>query len=108
MWYLMATSAPDVCGHEVQVVLSLLKDITPSLDPLQVVYQADDALNVSLHYLLQHLDFPGTDVMFLFVDFISAYNTIVPDILHQKLTKLFFFHVCMSVDQQLHDRQGST
>ncbi len=44
-----------------KLVLAHLKDITgPSLDPLQFAYRAnrpvDDAVNMGLHYVLQHLD----------------------------------------------------
>ncbi|KAI3355866.1 hypothetical protein L3Q82_004418 [Scortum barcoo] len=50
-----------------RLVLAHLKDITgPLLDPLQFAYQAnrsaDDAVNMELHYILQHLDSPGTYV----------------------------------------------
>ncbi|KAK0148957.1 putative RNA-directed DNA polymerase from transposon BS [Merluccius polli] len=43
---------------------------------------------MGLQYILQHLDSPGTYTRVLFVDFSSAFNTIVPDILHSKLTQL--------------------
>ncbi len=63
-----------------------LKDITgPSLDPLQFAYRAnrsvDDAVNLGLHYVLPHLDRPGTYVTIMFVDFSSAFNTIIPNLL---------------------------
>ncbi len=59
------------------LVLAYLKDSTgPLLDPLQFPYRAnrsvDDAVNMGLHYILQHLDRPGTYVRILFVDFSSA------------------------------------
>ncbi len=68
-----------------------LKDITgPLLDPLQFAYRAnrsvDDAVNMGLHFILQRLDRPGTYVRILFVDFHSAFNTIIPDTLQNKLT----------------------
>ena len=76
-----------------RLVLSHLKDITgPLLDPLQFAYRAnrsaDDAVNMGLHHILQHLDSPGTYARILFVDFSSAFNTIIPDILHSKLSQL--------------------
>ncbi len=59
----------------------------PLLDPLQFAYRAnrsvDDAVNMGLHFILQHLDRPGTYVRILFVNFSSAFNTIIPDILQQ-------------------------
>ncbi len=65
-----------------KLVLAHLKDITgPSLDPLQFAYRlnrsVDDAVNMGLHYVLQHLDRPGAYVRILFVDFSSAFNTII-------------------------------
>ncbi len=53
--------------------LAYLKNISgPSLDPLQFAYRAnrsvDDAVNMGLHYVLQHLDRPGTYVRILFVN----------------------------------------
>ncbi len=76
-----------------RLVLAHLKDITgPLLDPLQFAYRAnrsvDDAVNMGLHYVLQHLDRPGTYVRILFVDFSSAFNTNIPTLLQPKLTQL--------------------
>src|SRR4029434_1754207 len=39
-----------------------------------------------LHYILQNLNSPGTYTRMLFVDFSSAFNTIIPEILLTKLT----------------------
>nr|XP_049617809.1 uncharacterized protein LOC125993017 isoform X1 [Syngnathus scovelli]XP_049617810.1 uncharacterized protein LOC125993017 isoform X1 [Syngnathus scovelli] len=76
-----------------RLVLNHLKDVTgPLLDPLQFAYRAnrsvDDAVNMGLHYILQHLDTPGKYARILFVDFSSAFHTIAPDILQQKLIQL--------------------
>ncbi len=76
-----------------RLVLAYLKDITrPLLDPLQFAYRAnrsvDDAVNMGLHYILQHLDKPGNYARILFVDFSSAFDTIMPDLLSEKLTQL--------------------
>ena len=76
-----------------RLVLTHLKGITgPLLDPLQFAYRAnrsvDDAVNMGLHYILQHLDSPGTYARMLFVDFSSAFNTIIPEVLLTKLTQL--------------------
>ncbi len=62
-----------------RLVLAYLKDITrPLLDPLQFAYRAnrsvDDAVNMGLHYILQHLDKPENYTRILFVDFSSAFN----------------------------------
>ncbi|KAK3546360.1 hypothetical protein QTP70_025765 [Hemibagrus guttatus] len=74
-------------------VLSYLKDITdPLLDPLQFAYRAnrsvDDAVNMALYFIIQHLDSPGSYARILFVDFSSDFNTIVPARLREKLFQL--------------------
>ncbi len=76
-----------------RLMLAHLKDSTgPLLDTLQFAYRAnrsvDDAVNMGLHYILQHLDKPGTYARILFVDFSSAFNTIIQDTLQNKLTQL--------------------
>ncbi len=76
-----------------KLVLAHLKDITgPLVDPLQFAYRTnrsvDDAVNMGLHYVLQHLDRPGTYVRILFVDFSLAFNTIIPNLHLPKLTQL--------------------
>uniref|UniRef100_A0A672L4P2 Reverse transcriptase domain-containing protein n=1 Tax=Sinocyclocheilus grahami TaxID=75366 RepID=A0A672L4P2_SINGR len=94
-----------------RLVLAHLKDITgPLLDPLQFAYRAnrsvDDAVNMGLHYVLQHLDRPGTYVRILFVDFSSAFNTIIPNLLLPKLTQLSVpTSVCQWINSFLTDRQ---
>ncbi|KAL0148948.1 hypothetical protein M9458_055752 [Cirrhinus mrigala] len=94
-----------------RLVLAYLKDITgPLLDPLQFAYRAnrsvDDAVNVGLHYILQHLDKPGTYARILFVDFSSAFNTIIPDILQIKLSQLSVpTSICQWITNFLTDRQ---
>jgi len=70
-----------------KLILSYLKPITdPLLDPLQFAYRAncsvDDAINLSLHHILRHLDQPSFYVRALFVDYSSAFNTILSDPLH--------------------------
>nr|XP_049610271.1 uncharacterized protein LOC125988694 isoform X1 [Syngnathus scovelli] len=76
-----------------RLVLSHLKDIMgPLLGPLQFAYWAnrsvDDVVNMALYYILHHLNTPGTYARIMFVDFSSAFNTIAPDILQQKLIQL--------------------
>jgi len=72
------------------LVLSHLKAITdPLLDPLQFAYRAnrsaDNAVNMTHHLFLQHLDSSGTYARILFLDFSSAFNTIIPALLQGKL-----------------------
>ncbi|KAK3548591.1 hypothetical protein QTP70_014845 [Hemibagrus guttatus] len=61
-----------------RLVLSYLKDITdPLLDPLQFAYRAnrsvDDAVNMALHFILQHLDSqdPMPGYCFWITDFLT-------------------------------------
>ncbi|KAK3569663.1 hypothetical protein QTP86_002629 [Hemibagrus guttatus] len=89
-----------------RLVLAYLKNITgPLLDPLQFAYRANrsvnDAVNMGLHFILQHLDKSGTYVRLLFVDFSSAFNTIIPTLLQTKLTQL---SVPSSICQWITDR----
>ncbi len=66
----------------------------------------DDAVNIGLHFILQHLDRPGTYVRILFVDFSSAFNTIIPDTLQNKMTQLSVpSSVCQWITSFLTDRQ---
>ncbi len=94
-----------------RLVLAYLKASTgPLLDPLQFAYRAnrsvDDAVNMGLHFTLQHLDRPGTYVRILFIDFSSAFNTIIPDTLQNKLTQLSIrTSVCQWITSFLTDRQ---
>ena len=61
-----------VCKH--------LSGIT--LDPHQFAYRSnrsvDDAVSLCMHSILQHLESSSTYARILFVDFTSAFNTIVP------------------------------
>ena len=76
----------------------LVKDFicssTPgSLDPLQFAYRpyrsTDDAISHVLHTTLSHLDEGnGNYARLLFIDYSSAFNTIVPNILVTKLKHL--------------------
>ncbi len=92
---------PVVMKSFEKLVLAYLKGITgPLLDLLQFAYRAnrsvDDAVNMGLHYVLQHLDRPGTYVRHLFVDF----NLLLPKLALRA-------HLCLSVDHQLPDRQAA-
>ncbi len=106
----------QACGSVVmksfeKLVLAHLKDIAgPSLDPLQFAYRAnrsvDDAVNMELHYVLQHLDRPGAYVRILFVDFSSAFNTIIPNLLLPKLTQPSVpTSICQWINSFLTERQ---
>ncbi|KAI2649427.1 putative RNA-directed DNA polymerase from transposon BS [Labeo rohita] len=61
---------------------------------------------MGLHYILQHLDKSGTYARILFVDFSSAFNTIIPDILQNKLSQLSVpTSICQWITSFLTDRQ---
>lgn len=74
-------------------VLSHLKPIIdPHLDPLQFTYTAnrsvDDTIIMALIYILQHLYSPGTLARILIVEFSSAFNTVIPVLLKDKVSQL--------------------
>ncbi|KAK1796275.1 hypothetical protein P4O66_009347, partial [Electrophorus voltai] len=74
------------------VMIHIKTQLPPSLDPLQFAYRSnrstDDAISTTLHLALTHLDKKGTYVRMLFIDFSSAFNTIVPQHLIGKLSLL--------------------
>ena len=66
--------------------------IPETLDPLQLAYcpntSTDDAISITLHTALSHLDKRNTYVRMLFIDYSSAFNTIVSSKLITKLRTL--------------------
>ena len=75
------------------IMLRCLKSSTAGLlDPHQFAYQTnisvDDAVALGLHYVMKHLGQPSTYARILFVDFSSAFNTIIPVKLFDKLIYL--------------------
>ncbi len=80
-----------------------------ALDQHQFAYRAnrstDDAINTVLHIALNHLEHPGTYVRMLFVDFTSAFNTIIPSRMVTKLLNLAISdHICLWIKDFLTDR----
>ena len=75
-----------------RLLLRFLKDQVNSFDQTQFAYQnnrsVEDAVLVFLHSLYQHLETPKSYVRSVFIDFSSAFNTIVPHLLIEKLLKL--------------------
>ncbi|KAG5852656.1 hypothetical protein ANANG_G00064880 [Anguilla anguilla] len=66
-----------------RLVLAHLKScLPPTLDPFQFAYRqnrsTEDAISTALHSALSHLDNNNTYVRMLFIDFSSAFNTIIP------------------------------
>lgn len=74
--------------------------VSDSLDPLQFAYQAnigvDDAIIYMLHRAYTHLEKPQSTVRIMFFDFSSAFNTVQPHRLAEKLS-------AMQVDHDLVD-----
>ncbi|KAI5086598.1 gastrula zinc finger protein XlCGF28.1-like [Silurus meridionalis] len=66
--------------------------LPPSLDPMQFAYRpnrsTDDAISTTLHLALTHLDNKDSYVRMLFIDLSSAFNTIIPQHLIEKLNLL--------------------
>ena len=70
--------------------------ITASLpalhDPYQFAYHpnrsTEDAVSTTLHSVITHLDLKDTYARILYIDFSSAFNTIIPQILMEKLPLL--------------------
>ena len=76
-----------------KLVLQHIKDcLPPHLDPQQFAYRAnrstEDAVAVALHSAVNHLEQQQSYVRMLFVDYSSAFNTILPDRLIIKLGSL--------------------
>ncbi|KAI5100825.1 immunoglobulin kappa variable 6-21 [Silurus meridionalis] len=74
------------------VMRHIKTQIPPSLDPMQFAYRpncsTDDAISTTLHLTLTHLDNKDSYVRMLFIDFSSAFNTIIPQHLIEKLNLL--------------------
>jgi hypothetical protein len=73
-----------------RLVMVHINTILPdTLNPLQFAYRhnrsTDDAISIALHTVLSHLDKRNTYVIILFIDYSSAFNTIVHTELITKL-----------------------
>ena len=73
-----------------RIILSrLLSHTQPFMDRFQFAYKrnrgTDDATLTLLQHAYSHLEKPGSFVRILFIDFSSAFNTIQPHLLAQKL-----------------------
>ncbi|KAL0154386.1 hypothetical protein M9458_050352 [Cirrhinus mrigala] len=76
-----------------RLVMRNIKTSLPNtLDPLQFAYRpnrsTDDAISSTLHPALTHLENKDSYVRMLFIDFSSAFNTIIPQQLIHKLNLL--------------------
>jgi hypothetical protein len=81
------TSILPVTLDPLQCFERLVKDhitstLPVTLDPLQFAFRpnrsTDDAITIALYAALTHLDKKNTYVRMLFIDYSSAFNTIVP------------------------------
>ena len=76
-----------------RVVLAHIKSRMPdTLDPLQYAYRPNrstsDAITAVLHYSLTHLESKDSYIRTLFVDYSSAFNTVIPHKLIHKMSTL--------------------
>ncbi|KAK7888821.1 hypothetical protein WMY93_024381 [Mugilogobius chulae] len=76
-----------------KIVMSHIKKcIPPNLDPYQYAYRqnrsTDDAVNAAVHTILTHLEGRDTYIRMLFIDYSSAFNTVIPQRLCDKLLLL--------------------
>ncbi|KAI5611805.1 gastrula zinc finger protein XlCGF28.1-like [Silurus asotus] len=91
--YCSVTLTPIVIKCFKRLVMRHTKtQLPPSLDPMQFAYHpnrfTDDAIFTTLHLALTHLDNKDSYVRMLFIDFSSAFNTIIPQHLIEKLSLL--------------------
>lgn len=80
-----------------RLVMAHIKAIIPdTIDPLQLAYRTNrstkDAISTATHFALTHLDNRDAYVRMLFIDFSSAFNTIIPTKLVGKLQALGLFN----------------
>jgi hypothetical protein len=82
------TSVPMKCAERL-VLKHLRAETAAHQDPLQFAYcqgrNTQDAILTLLHGLYEHLDQSGSYARLLFVDFSSAFNTLQPHLLVEKL-----------------------
>lgn len=76
-----------------RLVLRHIRDnLPPTFDSYQFAYRAnrstEDLIAIATHTTLSHLEHSGCYVRILFIDYSSAFNTIVPDTLTSKLLAL--------------------
>ncbi|XDV15205.1 hypothetical protein PO909_015335 [Leuciscus waleckii] len=79
------------------VLQHLRSTVGPSMDPLQFAYRpnigVEDAVIFLQHHALAHLEKPGSTVRIMFFDFSSAFNTIQPMLLKDKLERTGVDHL---------------
>lgn len=74
------------------MVSKLRSEVQHLLDPYQFAYNngrgTDDALITAVHSILKHLENPSGYVRLLFIDFSSAFNCILPQIMLNRLQQM--------------------
>lgn len=79
-------------SFEKLVMAQLRADVGAHLDPQQFAYQphrgVDDAVHTLLHGAIAHLEKPKSHVSLVFVDFSSAFNTVLPHLMGCKLLQM--------------------
>ncbi|XP_036420865.1 interferon-induced very large GTPase 1-like [Colossoma macropomum] len=92
------TSTVIKCFEQL-VKAHICSTLPATMDPHQFAYRSnratDDAIALTIHTALTHLDRKNTYVRMLFIDYSSAFNTIIPAKLISKLTDLGLnSHLC--------------
>lgn len=81
----------------------------PNFDPYHFTYKVnqslEEAITIALHMGLNHLELQGSYVRMLFIDYSSELNTIIPDILVEKIYDLHITpSICSWIKDFLTDR----
>ncbi|MCI4378698.1 hypothetical protein PGIGA_G00218730 [Pangasianodon gigas] len=88
---LALTPAAMKCFERI-VMTHIKRTIPATLDPFQFAYRqnrsTDDAVNDAIQTALTHLEGKDTYVRMLFIDYSSAFNTVIPHRLSKKLLAL--------------------
>ena len=88
----VALTSVIIKGLEAFVKTRLCNYISTAFDKFQFAYSknrsVEDAVLTLLHELYSHLDISNTYARTLFIDFSSAFNTIQPHVMIEKLMNL--------------------
>ncbi len=95
-----------------RLVMQHIKSCLPAnLDPLQFAYKSncstEDAITTTLHSILSHLEAKNTYARVLFIDFSSAFNTIIPQLVEKLRSLNMDTNICNWVLSFLTQRQQS-
>ncbi len=90
--YRLIALTPIIMKCFERLVMHIKTSLPNTLDPLQFAYHpnhyTDDTLSSTLHLALTHQENKDSYVRMLFIDFSSAFNTIIPQQLINKLNLL--------------------